>query len=307
MSASDRIYDILIIGGGPAGLAAAIYCSRSKLKTIIIVKNPLAGALYLASRIENYPGVPEPVSGRELHDRLLSQAKAFGAQLVRDEAVGVDFRAEPKEIMGLRSTHLARAVIIATGAMGRKPSVKGEAEFAGKGVSYCAECDAPLFQQKDVVVAGRAELFLDDLPEIQRFARLVYLVPEGGSAERVAGIQDAQSNLEVMSGWHLGEITGDAFVTGVRLSDKAGNDRQVLVSGVFLYMQGRLPIVQFLGSTLDLDRDQCVTTRRGDMGTSIDGVYAAGDITCRRVRQVVFAVADGCLAAVSAISYLNRS
>ncbi len=305
MSRQERVYDTIIIGGGPAGLAAAIYCARSKIYTLVIDKNPLAGALNLAGRIENYPGIPEVLAGSELLSRIRQQAQRFGTEIMRDEVIGVNLNVKPKEILTNKGSYLSTTVIIASGAMGRKPTIKGEAEYIGKGVAYCAECDAPLFEDQNVVVAGRFELFQEEVPQITRFAKHVYLIP---SVKLVSSESDkilSDPKIETINDQTVSEIAGNSFVTGVYLKDRAGNERKLEVSGIFLYMQGRVPIVNFLGETVSVGGDSCIVVDREDMRTSIEGVYAAGDVTCKKIRQSVFAAAEGSLAAISAMAYIN--
>jgi thioredoxin reductase (NADPH) len=299
-----QVYDNIIIGGGPAGLAAAIYCSRSKLRTLVIDKNPLAGALSLAGWIENYPGIPEPIAGTELLSRIRQQAQRLGAEIIRDEVIGVDFNVAPREIMTNKGSYFGKTVIIASGAMGRKPNIKGEAEYIGKGVAYCAECDAPLFEGQDVVVFGRPDLLQEELPQIARFAKHVYLVPVMLSKTVPVADFISDPKIEILQDHTVSEISGNSFVTGICLKDKSGVERKIEASGVFLYLQGRVPVVKFLGDTLKLNGDNCILVNREDMKTSIEGVYAAGDVTCKKIRQSIIATAEGSLAAISAMSYI---
>ncbi len=297
------LYDAVIIGGGPAGLAAAVYCGRSKLNTLVIDKNPRAGALNLAGRIENYPGVPDPVTGAELLGRIRLQAERLGARVIKDEVIAIDVSSRPIGITTLHGgDYRGATVILATGAMGRKPMLKGEAEFLGKGVAYCAECDAPLFDGKDVVVVGRADLVEDELPQICHFARHVYLIPMPAlSGDNGASLP----NVEVLKGTAIREIKGDGFVTAVRVVDRSGVERDLPASGVFLYLQGRVPIVDFLAGSVALDSEGSIKVNKEDMSTSVEGVFAAGDVATKRLRQSVIAAAEGALAAVSAVRYVN--
>lgn len=298
-----EVYDVIIIGGGPAGLASAIYCSRSKLRTLVLDKNPAASALNLAGAIENYPGIAERVTGKELLSRMRKQAQTFGAQILKNGVISVDFNQAPKLIYATDKTYYSTAVIIATGAMGRKPSIKGEADYIGKGVAVCAACDAALFEQQDVVVAGKPELIEDDLPEIAKFARHVYLIPTvGKAAEQNTLVSDAK--IELVSG-QITEVLGNSMVSGVRVKDTGGGDRTIDAAGVFLYLQGRIPIVDFVGNAVSLNAESCIAINADNMSCSVDGVFAAGDVTCKKVRQSVVAAAEGCLAAIGAISFVN--
>ena len=154
---TDTLYDVIIIGGGPAGLSAAQYAARSGMKTIVLDKSSTAGALAFTSKIENYPGLPDPISGKDLLDIFRKQATAFGAEYQEQQVVGVKLDDEIKEVFTMNGSFRGKSVIIATGSMGRKPTIKGEAEFLGRGVSYCAVCDAAFYRGKTVCVVGDSE------------------------------------------------------------------------------------------------------------------------------------------------------
>lgn len=306
MSDQESVYDVIIIGGGPAGLAAAIYGSRSRLRTLVIDKNPAAGALNFASRIENYPGIPESITGSELLSRIRRQAEHFGAEIIRDEVVGANLNASPREIMTKQQVYKGTAIIICSGAMGRSSLIKGETEYIGKGVAYCAECDAPLFADQDVVVTGNPELFQEELAQITGFARHVYLIPviTHGTTFDENTITDPK--IEIMEDYAVIEISGDTLVSGVLVKNKTGDEKMLEASGIFLYLHGRIPVVNFLGNSVATDNDGCIAVNRTDMSMPIDGVYAAGDVTCKNTRQSIFAAAEGSQAAVSSLSYINK-
>src|SRR5512140_2769443 len=176
MTDSDNIYDVLIVGGGPAGLAAAQYAARAKLKTLVLDKSSTAGALAYTSHIENYPGVLGPISGKELLDIFKKQALNFGAEHVTAQVIGVKVDTEIKEGFTMETSYKGKSVIIATGSMGRKPTIKGEAEFLGRGVSYCAVCDAAFYKGKDVCVIGNSEEAVKEAGYLTKFAETVYLI-----------------------------------------------------------------------------------------------------------------------------------
>ncbi len=299
------IYDLIILGGGPAGWAAAIHAARSKLNTLVIDKNPLAGALNLSHRIDNYPGIPE-ISGAELLSRIRSQAESFGAAGIQDTVIDVDFHTKPATVFTAESSFRGASIVVATGAMGRRHSITGEETFAGKGVCYCASCDAPFFEGKDVVVAGRPELFWDDLYQLSRFAQRIYVVmyPSHHHMPDAAEKLRSTPKVEVLEGM-VAEISGNSFVDTVQIRSTAGDVRSLEASGIFLYLQGRLPIVDFLGGALTLRPEGCIAVDPQKMSTSVEGVYAAGDVICTTVRGAIQSVADGCRAASSAIQYVN--
>jgi thioredoxin reductase (NADPH) len=304
---SETIYDVLIIGGGPAGLTAAQYASRAKLSALVLDKSSTAGALAYTHKIENYPGLPEPVSGKELLDIFRTQALGFGAEFVEDaQVVGVSLSAEIKEVFTMQASYKSKSVIVATGSMGRKPTIAGEGEFLGRGVSYCAICDCNFFRSKIVCVLGDSEEAVKEAGLLCRFASTVYLIAPGKQLKVSADHPALQAaNLTVLLNTKVREIRGTDAVTGVQVADADGAERFIELEGVFVYIHGSRPIVDFLGEALELAEDGCVVTNLF-METNIPGVFAAGDVLCTEVRQVVLAAANGCMAALSAEKYVSH-
>ncbi len=304
MQKEDTIYDVIIIGGGPAGLTAAQYSARAGLRTVVIDKSSSASALSYARIIENYPGVGA-ISGKELLDKFREQAIDFGAEYHEKQVIGVRLEDEVKEVYTMDDTYKGKAVIIATGSMGRKPTIKGEKEFLGRGVSYCAVCDAAFFKGRVVSVLGDSEEALKEAHYLTKFAERVYLVSPFREL-KVADISHYMSeNLKIMKGYSVTAIEGSETVERIILKDIEGNQSTLDVSGVFVYLHGSRPVVDFLQGTLELSDDECVMTNKM-METSIPGVFAAGDVTCTEVRQVVIAAAHGCIAALSAEKYITH-
>ncbi len=302
---TEEIYDVVIIGGGPAGLTAAQYSARSNLRTIVLDKSPTAGALAFTSKIENYPGLPEPVSGKELLDIFRSQAVAFGVEYVETQVAGVKLEEEIKEVIAMDKTYRGRTVIIATGAMGRKPGIKGEKELLGKGVSYCAICDAAFYKGMTVCVIGDSEEAVKEAGLLTRFAGMVYLISPSKKL-KVDHPDLSSDKLNIIAGHRVVSIEGDDVVKGIILHNiDTGEEREMPMDGVFIYLHGSRPIVDYLNHVVDLSDEKCILTDRM-METSIPGVYTAGDVTCVEVRQVVVAAAYGCIAALSAEKYLHH-
>jgi thioredoxin reductase (NADPH) len=304
---SDDVYDVVIIGGGPAGLSAAQYSARSRLKTVVLDKSSTAGALAYTNMIENYPGICEPMSGRELLNIFKRQALGFGAEYLEDtQVIGVKLDGEVKEVHTMDRTFKGRAVIIATGAMGRKATIKGESEFLGRGVSYCAICDAAFFKGKTVCVLGDSEEAVKEAGLLSRYAGTVYLI---APLDRLKVGDDHPAlkapNLKVMLGYRVKAIEGSDVVERIRMVDSKEQESVLELSGVFVYIHGSRPVVDFLGEMVETSEEECVVTNRL-MYTSIPGVFAAGDVTCTEVRQVVIAAANGCTAALSADKYLHH-
>ena len=302
---TEEIYDVVIIGGGPAGLTAAQYSARSNLRTIVLDKSPTAGALAFTSKIENYPGLPEPVSGNELLDIFRSQAVEFGAEYVETQVAGAKLEEEIKEVIAMDKTYRGRTVIIATGAMGRKPGIKGEKELLGKGVSYCAICDAAFYKGMTVCVIGDSEEAVKEAGLLTRFAGMVYLISPSKKL-KVDHPALSSDKLNIIAGHRVVSIEGDDVVKGIILHNiDTGEEREMPMDGVFIYLHGSRPVVDYLNHVVDLSDEKCILTDRM-METSIPGVYTAGDVTCVEVRQVVVAAAYGCIAALSAEKYLHH-
>lgn len=300
----EELYDVIIIGGGPAGLSAAQYAGRAKLKTVVLDKSPSAGALAFASKIENYPGLCEPLTGKELLDIFRRQAVDFGAEYIETQVIGVNLTGNVKEVFTMDKTYSGKTVILATGSMARKPVIMGEAEFLGKGVSYCAVCDAPFFKDKKVSVLGDSEEAVKEAGILIRFAETVYLISASKKLKVSADNPVLKSpKLKVILEQRVMSIEGTDVVERIKMADSANKESMLLVSGVFIYLHGNRPVVDFLGSMLELSEEECITTNRL-MGTSIPGVFAAGDVICTEVRQVVISASNGCVAALSAEKYI---
>jgi thioredoxin reductase (NADPH) len=299
------VYDVIIIGGGPAGLTAGQYASRAKLKAIILDKSPAAGALAYSSRIENYPGLSKPVPGKELLDIMREQAISFGAEYVQTQVVGVNLLDEIKEAITMDRAYRGKTMIIGTGSMGRKPSIKGEGEYLGKGVSYCAICDAAFYRGLPVCVIGNSEEAVKEAGVLTRFAETVYLI----SPTPKLHIEDHpalhEPNIKVLLGCTITSIEGSDLVEKIKMLDPDKKERELALSGVFVYLHGNKPVIDFLFGALETGENGCIPVNHV-METSIPGVFAAGDVTCTEVRQVVVAASHGCLAALSAEKYLYK-
>lgn len=302
----EEHYDIIIIGGGPGGLSAALYAARAKMKTLVLDKNPAAGALGSADRIANYPGIPGSISGTELLERMRSQAESFGAEIRQEQVYGVDFTTRPFKVFTSGETARSRAVILATGSMGRSVSMPGEAELTGRGVSYCATCDAAFYQDRVVAIAGATAEIIDEIEALARFARRIYLITrEKELPAEHAALISSNPAIVVKTGSRITAIKGDEGVSGVTVA-AGGAEESLDVEGVFLYLHGNRPIVDYLYGAIETTAEGCIAVDRETMATSIEGVYAIGDVTCKKVRQVVLAAAEGCVAALSAEQYINK-
>ncbi|MFA5353843.1 MAG: FAD-dependent oxidoreductase [Thermodesulfovibrionales bacterium] len=298
------IYDVIIIGGGPAGLSAAQYASRAKLKTVVLDKSSTAGALAFASLIENYPGICKPLTGKELLDIFRRQAEEFGSEYVETQVIGVSLEGESKQVFTMEKSYEGKTVIIATGSMGRKATIKGEAEFLGRGVSYCAVCDAAFFKGKTVSVLGDSEEAAKEAAYLSKFAETVYLI---SPAKKLKAPDDHPvfqiPNVKVIAGHLVTAVEGTDLVERVRMKDLEGAESSLELSGVFVYLHGSKPVIDYLQGTVEISEEECVVSNKM-METNIPGVFSAGDVTCTEVRQVVVAAAHGCLAALSAEKFI---
>ena len=304
----ELIYDVVIIGGGPAGSTAGIYTARANLSTLVLDKGLTTGALGTTSKIANYPGVMGEVSGAQLLKTMRAQAESFGARYVNDKAIGTDLAGSPKVVYGNAGVYPARAVIIATGSLGRSNLIKGEAEFLGRGVSYCAVCDAAFFKDEAVAVAGKNDEAVDEALYLARFVSQVTLLcptPELVAAEELTAELKANSKIEVLLGATIHEIYGNAHVEGIAYAQRGKEGEQKLtVKGVFIYLQGGVPITDFLQGQIETSAQGCILVDR-EFQTNVPGVFAVGDVLCQHIKQAVIAAADGATAGIAVEKYLR--
>jgi thioredoxin reductase (NADPH) len=305
MEKQNDIYDVVIIGGGPAGLAAGQYAARGKLKTVILDKSATAGALAYSSRIENYPGLTRPIPGKELLDIMRQQAIDFGAEYFETQIVGVNISDEIKEAIAMDRAFSGKTMIIATGSMGRKPSIQGEGEYLGRGVSYCAVCDAAFYRGLTVCVIGSSEEAIKEAGVLSRFAETVYLISPAQKLHTEDHPVLKEPNVKVLLGYTVTSIEGGALVEKIRMRDSEDRETELALAGVFVYLHGNKPVVDFLFGAIETNEDGCIPVSTM-METSVPGVFAAGDVTCSEIRQVVVAASQGCIAALAAERYLYK-
>ncbi len=306
-----EVYDILIIGGGPAGLSCAIYGSRSKLKTLVLESSrKLGGQVADYHEMENYPGVVD-TTAPELVDSFEEHAKKFGAEFARGEVAELELDGFIKKVRTEKGEeYQAKSIVIATGAEPRKLGAKGEDEFRGKGVSYCATCDADFYVDLDVVVVGNGNSAIEEAIYLTKFARKVTIIVihEEGKMDAEKLFQErAYANDKIEFVWNstLEEVKGEGIVdTAVLKNVKTGELTEFDCDGIFIFV-GRVPSTDFLEDTeVDLNEQGYIITN-DEMQTSVQGVYAAGDVRDKPVRQVVTAAGDGATAAVMSQSYLE--
>ena len=301
-SQENNNYDVIVIGGGPAGITAAIYTSRADLKTLVIDKGLTAGALGATSRIANYPGVSEAISGADLLERMRAQARSFGMVVVTDKVIGVDLAAKDKLVFGNNDSYTGHAVIIATGSMGRGTPLKGEMELLGKGVSYCATCDAAFFKEQDVAVAGSSDEAIEEALFLTRFAaRVHFFCPSDALKAPAPLVEELKNNPRIVlyMNTSLREISGQEAVEAVRIEPKDSPAQTIPVKGVFVYLQGGRPITDFLQGQLEVNAGGCLAVDH-EFQTTLPNVYAVGDVLCKHIKQVVVAAGEGAVAAMAA-------
>lgn len=299
--------DIIIIGGGPAGLAAGLYASRAALDTVLVEQGVPGGLAASTERIENYPGFKEGIGGPELANRMDAQARRFGLKvlnsnvqkLVRSEN-GFTVKTEDGDLF-------ARAVILATGAHPQKLGIKGEAELHGLGVSYCATCDGAFFKGKKVAVVGGGDAAVEEAIFLTRFAERVTIIHRRGELRATKILQErARRNPKIEFIWHseVSEILGAYFVEGIRVRNvNSGAAEEKQVDGVFMYV-GTRPNSELVKDLIKLDDRGYIVTNE-NMATECPGLFAVGDVRQKTLRQVVTAVADGAIAAVTAEKYIE--
>jgi thioredoxin reductase (NADPH) len=302
-------YDLLIIGGGPAGLTAGLYAARAKLNTLLLEKVVPGGQILATDSIENYPGFPEGISGSDLVVRMTEQTRRFGLTIENTEVESVDFSTPLKKINTSQGTLTAHAVIITTGAAPRRLGVPGEDRFFGRGVSFCATCDAPFYKDRVVAAVGGGDTAVQESIYLTKFAKKVYLIHRRDQLRAEAILQDrALKNDKIEIRWDTvvtDSVGGLTNVEKVKIKNvKSGDAREIAVDGCFIWV-GILPNTGFLNGALDMDAYGFVKAGF-NMETSVPGVFAAGDVRNTPLRQVVSAVGDAAVAVVSAEHYLEN-
>lgn len=302
-------YDLAIIGAGPAGLSAAIYGARGGLHTVVFEKALAGGQIVVTNEIENYPGFVETLSGFKIADRFKEHAEKFGTEF-RDEEV-MEFKIEGlnKIIKTNKNNYQAKAVIIATGAQPQKLGVPGEEKYTGRGVSYCATCDGALYRDKIVAVVGGGDSAVEEAIFLTKFAQKVYIIHRRDQLRAVKIVQERafkNDKIEIVWDSILQSIEGGDFVEILHLfNKKTKQTSEIEVQGVFIYV-GIIPSNELVKSRVDLDQQGFILTDE-DKQTKIPGVYAAGDIVHKVLRQIVTASADGAIAAFSAEKWIEEN
>jgi thioredoxin reductase (NADPH) len=301
----EKIWDVIIIGAGPAGLTAGMYTARQNHSTLILHNHKIGGHALEAPKIENYPGFPQGLTGAELMKLFHEQVSRFGAEIKYETVIGFSDAGSYKVIATRSGSHLGKTVVFATGIQRKQLRVPGEMEFKGRGVSYCAICDGPFFKNKVVAVVGSGHEAVVDALHLTDTASKVYAIPGlKGYSENFPELVALRSNpkLEIMEGQEITEIIGDKYVTSLKLS--GGQVDRLNVDGVFILLEHVSTFDIFVEAGITVDEGGCVILDKNQQ-TNIPGVYAAGDCTCTGW-QVITAAGDGAKAALSAMNYLKQ-
>lgn len=308
----ERFYDVVIIGGGPAGLTAGIYLSRAKYRVLIVEKAQFGGQITITSEVVNYPGVKK-VSGYELTETMRKQAEDFGAEFLLAEVLEIVDECDIKKIKTTRGEYSTYGILLATGASPRKVGFKGEEEFKGRGVAYCATCDGQFFTDKDVFVVGGGFAAAEESMFLTKFAKHVTVLVRGEDftcAKTIADKVKEHENITVLTNTEVLEVTGDNGLTYLKYKNNLTNEVSEYQAdknddfGVFVFA-GYVPETRLVKDLIELNEQNYIITD-SNQKTSVDGIYAAGDVCVKQLRQVVTAVGDGALAATELEKYVAK-
>ena len=303
-------YDIIIIGGGPAGYTAGIYAARAALKTLLIEGESSVSQITITDMIENYPGIPEGIGGFELMQLFKKQALKFGLEILSKDVTGIKSSSDSPvwEVTSGGKVFKTLSIIAATGAMWRSLGVPGESEFAGKGVSYCATCDGPFYRNRDVIVVGGGDTAIQEALFLTHFAGKVVVIHRRDRLRAAGMLQRrafAEKKIEFVWNSTVSEITGTDFVTGVKVKNiQTGGLSEISADGIFIFV-GRLPYTEIFKGLVETDKTGFIVTDE-NMRTNAQGLFAAGDCRAKLFRQVVTAAGDGANAVNSAELYIDE-
>ncbi|MDQ2716300.1 MAG: thioredoxin-disulfide reductase [Chloroflexota bacterium] len=302
-----KVYDVIIIGSGPAGYTAAVYVARSNLSVLMFQGYQAGGQLMLTSDVENYPGFEEGILGPEMMEKFEVQAKRFGTEMISEDVSAVDFSKRPFTVTVDSGEYLARAIIISTGASAKWLDLPSEKRLQGRGVSACATCDGFFFKHKDIAVIGGGDTALEEATFLTRYATHVTVVHRRDALRASKIMQDrALKNAKINFIWDsaIAEVLGEDAVTGLRLRNvKTGEESTLPVQGMFLAI-GHQPNTDLFKGVIKMDKAGYIVPVEYTM-TNIPGVFAAGDVTDHRYRQAVTAAGDGCRAAIDVERWLE--
>jgi thioredoxin reductase (NADPH) len=306
-----QIYDVIILGGGPSGLTAAIYTSRARLNTLVLAGNPAGGQLMLTTEVENFPGFVEGIMGPELISNMRKQAERFET-VCKDENV-LNISGSVKDTFTVKTDlgneYVGKTVIVATGATAKWLNIESETKFRGKGVSACATCDGFFFKGKDVAIVGAGDAAMEEAMYLTRFANKVYALVRGTKEDMKASkiMQEeafANNKIEFMFNTEVKEVVGDAMMTGLKIvNNKTLEENTLAVSGLFIAI-GHTPNTKFLEGVLELEPNGYIKVTNNTR-TSVEGIFVSGDVGDYKYRQAITAAGMGCMAALDVEKYLK--
>jgi len=302
-------FDVVIIGAGPSGYTAGIYCSRAGYDTLILSGILPGGQLVNTTEVENYPGFENGIMGPDLMIDMRKQSQRMGTTIVDDEVVDVDFRHKPYKVLTASEEYEGRAIIIATGANPRKLGLEGEETFGGKGVSYCATCDGPFFRNQEIVVVGGGDSAIEEATFLTKFATTVHLVHRRGELRASKVMQErALNNEKIKFHWDSAvvDIKGEQRMQQAILKNLKTNEETSLNAGGLFVAIGHSPNTKIFENQIELD-DEGYIILKNKTHTNIEGVFAAGDVHDRNYRQAITAAAFGCMAAIDVDKYISES
>lgn len=303
------MHDVVVVGGGPAGLTAGLYAARGGLKTIVCESNVFGGQIVFSNEVENYPGFPEGISGMDIIDKFMKQAEKFSVELSYDGVNRIEDEGKLKKVyLNSNTCILTKTVIITAGASANKLGCPGEKKFIGKGVSYCATCDGAFFRNKIVAVIGGGDSAIQEALYLSNLVKKVYIIHRRDTLRAVKILQDralSNNKIECVCNSVVKEIHGDQFVNGVLIQNTKDNSKKRIdVDGVFIYV-GTTPNSKFISDIVKTDDSGYIPTNE-HMETNVNGIFAAGDIRVKSLRQVVTAASDGAIAVESAQRYIEK-
>jgi len=293
------MYDVVIVGAGPAGLTAGIYARRANKKVLILEANSYGGAIINTHAIDNFPTQPH-INGFDFATKLYEQTKELGAEIKFEKVVEIE-DGKYKKVVTNKDTYETKTIILATGSDNRKLGLDKEKELTGKGVSYCATCDGAFYKGKDVAVIGGGSTALDDAIYLQDIVNKVYLINRKDSFKDDNGfVNNLKDNVEVIYNSNITKLLGEERLTGIEIN----NEKEISIDGLFIAV-GRVPENEKFSKVINVD-DKGYIIAKEDCHTNIDGIYVAGDNRTKEVRQLTTAVSDGTVAAIEAIKYINN-
>ena len=302
-------FDVVIIGAGPSGYTAGIYCSRAGYDTLILSGILPGGQLVNTTEVENFPGFENGIMGPDLMLDMRKQCQRMGTTIIDDEAVDVDFRRKPLKVLTASEEYEGRAIIIATGANPRKLGLEGEQTFGGKGVSYCATCDGPFFRNQEIIVVGGGDSAIEEATFLTKFGSTVHVVHRRSELRASKVMQErAFNNTKLKFHWdsEVADIKGEQKLQQVVIKNLKTNEEKTINAGGLFVAIGHEPNTKLFKNQIELD-DEGYVVLKNKTHTSVEGVFAAGDVHDRSYRQAITAAAFGCMSAIDVDKYLTES